>query len=323
MKKLMNFVLGGIVLFLFGCSSVGYVSFERLEAGDINYPDNIRRVGVVNNMPKYDFSQFKGDLSELPNMEGDGKMVADTLAYLLASADYFEEVVICDSMLQGENVDPAKSGVLSYEKADSLMEAMGVDLLFSVERVKIDLSVWNENFVRGFKSVVAPVLTAYIPARNTPWFVINEKDSIGYDINQAITLGFLQKDASAYAAYLFMEHLLPSWKLVERNYYASGNVEMRDANVYVTEQNWEEAYSLWKKVYDTKKGKQRMMAAFNLAVYHEAHDNPQQAIAYLEEAIKLVKPGSWDARMIEVYQVQLEAQSKQRQQLEVQMKRFE
>ena len=120
-----------------------------------------------------------------------------------------------------------------------------------------------------------------------------------------------------------MEHLLPSWKLVERNYYASGNVEMRDANVYVTEQNWEEAYSLWKKVYDTKKGKQRMMAAFNLAVYHEAHDNPQQAIAYLEEAIKLVKPGSWDARMIEVYQVQLEAQSKQRQQLEVQMKRFE
>ena len=90
-------------LLLSSCVSYNYVTFERLEAGDINYPESVRRVGVVNNMPHFNFVHMDENSSKLPPLEGDGKVISDTLAYLLASADYFDYVLICDSMLQGMN----------------------------------------------------------------------------------------------------------------------------------------------------------------------------------------------------------------------------
>lgn len=317
MKKTIGILAALVGLLVGGCASVGYVSFERLESGDINFPESVKRVGVVNNMPHFDFSHLKGDFSQLPDLEGNGKITADTLAYLLASADYFEKVVICDSMLQSST----SYIPLSPLKADSLIKELGVDVLFSLDRVKVELSMW-QNY-GGVKSVITSILYAYIPGRETPWFAISDKDSIGYGRNESLTLGRFQKDASAYSAYMMMEHLLPSWKMVERNYYASGCVEFRDANVYVQEENWEEAYKLWKQVYDTKKGKKKMMAAFNLAVYCEAHDLTEEADAYIGEALKLVKEGSYDQRMMTIYQLQLKNRIEHRKKLDMQMKRFE
>ena len=42
-----------------------------------------------------------------------------------------------------------------------------------------------------------------------------------------------------------MQNLLPYWVEVERYYYDGGNVEMRDAGVFVREESWEEAAALW------------------------------------------------------------------------------
>ena len=329
MKQTIGVLAALAVLLVSSCASVGYVSFERLESGDINFPEEVRRVGVVNNMSHFDFSHLKGDLSRLPDLEGNGQITADTLAHLLASADYFEEVVICDSMMRPSTVYPVSFTPLSPLEADSLIKALDVDVLFSLDRVKVELSMWkdyggwNGRYYGGVKSVITPILFAYIPGRETPWFAISDKDSLGYSRNESMTLGRFQKDASAYSAYMLMEHLLPSWKMVERNYYASGSVEMRDAHIYVQEENWEEAYKLWKRVYDTKKGKKKMMAAFNLAVYCEAHDLTEEADVYVEEALKLVKEGSYDQRMMTIYQLQLKNRIEHRKKLDMQMQRFE
>lgn len=312
-------------LLLTGCVSYNYVNFERLEAGDINYPENVRRVGVVNSMPYFDLGHLGEKVLDMPHLEGSGIIAADTLANLLALADYFDTVVICDSMLRGMNIPFSESYALSPVQADSLMETMGVDVLFSLDRVKIDLSSWNPNGYgyKGVKAVVTPVLTAYIPGRETPWFAVSCKDSIGYKWNEPMSLGKFQKDASAYSAYMLMDHLLPSWKMVERSYYASGCVELRDANIYMMEENWKDACSLWKQAYDAGKGKKKMMAAYNLAVYYEAHDDTDRALEYLEEAIVLVKSGSYDAGMMNFYRMQLKNRIEKRQKLDMQMRRFE
>ena len=315
-------------LLLSSCVSYNYVTFERLEAGEINYPESVRRVGVVNNMPYFDFAGL--DRNTLPPLEGNGKIAADTLANLLALADYFDTVVICDSMLQGMNTSFSEPYALSGIQADSLMEMLGVDVLFSLDRVKIDLSIWGQNGYgyravgnKGVKSVITPVLIAYIPGRESPWFAVSCKDSIGYKWNEPMTLGKFQRDASAYSAYMLMDHLLPSWKMVERIYYASGSVELRDANIYLMAENWKDTYWLWKQAYDTGRGKKKMMAAFNLAVYHEAHDDTDRALECLEEAITMVKSGSFDEGMMKVYRTQLKKRIEKRKKLEVQMKRFE
>ena len=138
-----------------------------------------------------------------------------------------------------------------------------------------------------------------------------------------MSLDRFQKDASAYSAYMLMDHLLPSWKMVERSYYASGCVELRDANIYMMAENWKDAYWLWKQAYDTGKGKKKMMAAFNLAVYYEAHDDTERSLELLEEAMTLAKSGSFDEGMMKLYQTQLKNRIEKREKLEVQMKRFQ
>lgn len=316
-------------LLLSSCVSYNYVTFERLEAGDINYPESVRRVGVVNNMPHFNFVHMDENSSKLPPLEGDGKVISDTLAYLLASADYFDHVLICDSMLQGMNTSFSEPYALSPQKADSLIEAMKVDVLFSLDRVKVELSEWNERNswgspeYKGVRAVIKPVLFAYIPGRETPWFSISDVDSLFYKWNEDLSQGRLQKEASAYSAYMLVEHLLPSWKLMERIYYASGCMELRDANIYMMEGNWRDAFYLWKEAYETKKGKKKMMAVFNMAVYYEAHDDTERSIECLEEALTLVKSGSYDAGMMTLYLVQLKNRVEKRKKLDVQMKRFE
>lgn len=316
-------------LLLSSCVSYNYVTFERLEAGDINYPESVRRVGVVNNMPHFNFVHMDENSSKFPPLEGNGKMVADTLAYLLASADYFDYVLICDSMLQGMNTSFSEPYALSPQKVDSLMEAMKVDVLFSLDRVKVELSEWYERNswgspeYKGVKAVVKPVMFAYISGRETPWFSISDADSLYYKWNMDLSQVLLQKEASAHSAYMLMEHLLPSWNMMERIYYASGYMELRDANVYVMADNWGDAFRLWKEAYDTKKGKKKMMAVFNMAVYYEAHDDTERSIECLEEALALVKPGSYDEGMMKLYMAQLKSRLEKRKRLEVQMKRFE
>jgi thioredoxin-related protein len=52
---------------------------------------------------------------------------------------------------------------------------------------------------------------------------------------------------------------------------------MRDAGVYLRENNWDEAYSQWKIAYEKRKGQQKMKAAFNIALYYEIKDNVELA----------------------------------------------
>lgn len=40
-------------------------------------------------------------------------------------------------------------------------------------------------------------------------------------------------------------------------YFDGGNVRMRDAGVYVRENNWDSAFELWKQIYDKGKGRQK------------------------------------------------------------------
>jgi hypothetical protein len=98
---------------------------------------------------------------------------------------------------------------------------------------------------------------------------------------------------------------------------------MRDAGVYVREQNWEEASVLWKEVYDKKKGKTKMRAAYNLAVYSEMINDFEAAKEYLDAASALSDEGSWEQLLILAYQFNLEKEHQKNQRLNIQMKRFE
>ena len=74
-------------------------------------------------------------------------------------------------------------------------------------------------------------------------FVVAKQDTISWEIEPALSDRKIVKEASEYAASIPVEHLLPHWDEVARFYYDGGNIEMRDAGVYLRENNWDEAYS--------------------------------------------------------------------------------
>jgi tetratricopeptide (TPR) repeat protein len=306
MKKVFSigYILGMVLLFS-ACTTLQYFSFERLQAADVSFPEQVRSVGVVNGVPS--------------SSGGDGKVASEAFAQEIAAANYFNQVVICDSALQA----------FDQVQTDSLIQALEVDMLFAIERVEVELQkgtyylsdvMTNVPVVDG---IVTPLVCAYIAGRDTPLFSISKTDTICWELRPDLTEEIMRKEASEYAAKLPMPYLLPSWKEVERYYFDGGNVEMRDAGIYVREGNWEEAGALWQNLYDTKKGKAKMRAAYNLALYYEMQDDFEKALAYMETASSLASEGSWEAQLIAFYQLKLQELSKDNHRLKVQMKRFE
>lgn len=306
MKNVFSIIsIFGVVLLFSACTTIQYFSFERLQAADVYFPEQVRTVGVVNGVPSTN--------------GGDGKVATEAFAQEIAAANYFNQVVICDSAMQS----------LTRAQTDSLIQALEVDMLFAIEQVEVELQkgtyylselMTNVPVVDG---IVTPLVCAYIAGRDTPLFSVSKSDTICWELRPDLTEEIMLKEASEYAAKLPMQYLLPYWKEVERYYFDGGNVEMRDAGIFVREGNWEEASALWQTLYDTRKGKVKMRAAYNLALYHELQDDLEKAREYIETASSLASEGSWEGQLIALYQLKLTEISKQSQRLKIQMKRFE
>ena len=92
------------------------------------------------------------------------------------------------------------------------------------------------------------------------------------------------KQASEFAGTVPVRHLLPYWKTSNRYLFSGGSVNMRDAAVYAKEENWSKAVELWKQTYETKKGKQKMYAAYNTALGYEMQDSIDTALEWALKA---------------------------------------
>ena len=313
-----------LVLCLFSaCTTLQTISFERLQAADVSYPDQVRTVGVINYAPQDE--QERDSILGLWN--GDGMVTVESLAREIAATDYFNQVVVCDSALRP--VGMGNEEILPMSQADSLIQTLGVDMLFAVEQVRIELkegSLFHTELmvdVPAVDGVITPLVRAYVSGRNAPLFSISKTDTICWVVSPELTFGQIVQEASDFAATLPVSYLLPHWKEMNRYYFDGGNMEMRDAGVYVREQNWEEASALWQKLHDGRKGKVKMRAAYNLALNYELQGDYERAKEYLDTALSLASEGSWEHQLIEYYRLQLDEQARENRMLQIQMKRFE
>ena len=80
------------------CTTIQIASFERLYPASINFPEQIRNVGVVNAMPAMERMDSEAGYSANV-LEGDGALSTDVLAKKVAATNYFDRVVICDSAI--------------------------------------------------------------------------------------------------------------------------------------------------------------------------------------------------------------------------------
>lgn len=294
---------------LSGCQSMEQLSIDYLVPADVNFPQELRRVAVVNNMPQRPDStkivhtqkEAAEEFDEIlytASYYGNSTLATEALAESLADQNYFDEVVICDSALRANDVLP-QAKILSETHINHLTQSLDVDFIISLEDVRLDterkvayMPEWGVFY--GTVDVKAyPTIKIYLPSRTVPMVTVNGCDSIfwekagntkNYVSSHLIPEKEMINQASQFAGTIPIKHLLPYWKTARRYYFTGGSVNMRDAAIYAREKNWSEAIALWKQQYNTRKNKQKMYAAYNLALGYEMQDDIATACEWAQKA---------------------------------------
>ncbi len=311
-----------LVFVLGGCQSVGQISIDYLQPAEISFPETLRRVAVVNNAPAVEEPVGARFAHEgVKNyFHGDAAIATESLAQAIADGNYFDEVVTCDSALRaGDGFVPPR--MLEQQEVERLTDELDVDFLVALEGVQIgavrrlmELPQWGA-YYGSVDATVQPTVRIYLPGRKSPMLTVNPQDSIFWE--ETGTLDYVEaflvsdrrmvQEASEFAGTLPVKKLLPSWKSTQRYLFTGGSVNMRDAALFARQEQWDEAIGLWEQCYHAgKKPKQRMQAAFNLALGYEMQDSIPTAKVWIgkakEEAMAVDKMARTDAEKIEAIQ---------------------
>ena len=302
MTKRLYYLSVFCLLLLSGCQSIEQLSIDYMLPADVSFPESLKRVAIVNNMPDIPENQLiagqenrKKEDTEIVRktmyFNGNALIATESLAKALADENYFNEIVICDSALRAKDITPRPS-TLTKEEINLLTQSLDVDFLIALENVQIGVLYkisyapeWH-TYHGTVDAKVYPTVKVYLPNRNGPMVTVNNTDSIfweefasteTYVRTHLVSEKDIVKEASEFAGQLPVKHLLPYWKTANRYLFTSGSVNMRDASVYVKKKQWDKAIELWEQTYTTKKGKQKMYAAYNLAVGYEMQDSIETA----------------------------------------------
>lgn len=297
------------MLLLGSCQSVEQLSIDYMLPAEVSFPSALKRVAVVNNMPEtpdnkiiiseQEKKKSENEIARLTNYyNGNAKVTTEALAESLAKENYFDEVVICDSALRSKDIIPRES-TLNQEEVDELIRNLGADFLIALENIQMRATrkisyIPDWGAFHGTVDVkVYPTVKVYLPNRKGAMVTINCNDSIFWEEVESgeasvrarlISESNMIKQASEFAGTVPVKYLLPHWKTANRYFFRGGSINMRDAAVYVKEGNWAEAIKLWKKDIGTKKKKQTMYAAYNIALGYEMQDSINTATEWALKA---------------------------------------
>ena len=300
------------------CSSVKWMSVDRLHPAKMKQVEQVRRIAVLNNQPDAERDNSAYYLN--------AKSVTDTLAQYLADAAYFDEVVVSDTVLADNWLMDFKGRELRPTAVEALCRQFGVDMLVTVDYVAF---VPSEIVYPSVSGEVRVRMTCYGRGEITPVHSIH--NTIQMD---KLQWNYMKLAAVKQAVFMAMPTLVPYWEMEEFPFYTGANVWQRDAAVYVREGNWEGAANLWRQQLTSKNRRRRMEAHMNMAVYHEmTDDNVEVARTHAEKALELAAEGvklkkgkpvepSFDYLLISDYLKDLNRRGADLEQVKQQMQRF-
>lgn len=298
---------------LYSCQTVNQISIDYLVPASVNFPTQIKRVGVINNVSEVPgrikedamidsifLSKTNGNLEKYV-LNGDAVVATEALAKYIAAENYFDEVIICDSALQVSGTP--KQDNMTMEAVNGLIRDLDVDMLISLEQLRINVQrqafqISGMGYFGTTSAKIYPNISLYVPNRQKPMIMINGNDSIfweGLEPTQAFARSKVAPDqlliaeASEFAGSIPIKHMTPHWETAARFLYTSGSPEMRDAAFFTQNNKWDRALPLWEKVYETREGRKKARAASNISLYYEINDKLEEAVEWGEKALELAK----------------------------------
>lgn len=305
MKKLFYTLL--LFLLVTSCETVNKVTISCMSPGIFNFPNEIKKVGVVNNL-RYTFGtdslgkhyRLSEKILNSP-FHPDGSRTADSFAKALSDNKYFDEVVICDSALRSEDEYYRRIPLDTAEVKD-LAEGLEVDAILSLDELNItaEKSITPRPDLNGIEGTISskiqPIVSIYVPTHRGPVFTIAPKDSILWN-EVGTTVGEVEtqllppdstviRESCEYAGTIPVKYLIPHWDNENRVYFSDQtSTPLKIAVFYVERGNWKAAEKIWKSVYNKKKSQGILMRmSFNMALYCEVNSQFGEALKWIDKA---------------------------------------
>lgn len=312
MKQILrSLYLTATSLSLVACNSISLLTFEQLQPAEVNFPANIRSVAVVDNIPQEEtvaIFQQQGQTQLLKSV------TTEAIAQTIADTKYFDEVLIADPPL-ATNVD-------------SLMQALRVDMLLSVDRFPVEMKrsqVWLPEWgeIATWQTILSPVLRTYYQGRKTSVATIVAPDTLHVDLNSVNYPKEFAQEIAQHSANIIVQKLLPTWKTAQRFFFES-DATSRDVAYLIKQERLEDAYQRSKAGYETQKaGKKKARYAYNTAVVCERIGRLEEAEEWIKTAEKEIGGiEGTEKQVIQVYKEQLRQRLAQMPLLNIQMNRF-
>lgn len=201
---------------------------------------------------------------------------------------------IPDTRTNVKEIDP-EYGLYSRKEIEEIAETTGANLFLSLDFFAgFDAISYNSFSKSGLETVLNIAFwNIYDLDTKELIYFYNKYDTIYWSTRQLVEVDatslknakkFLpeRKDAVLNAADItgtnFAELLTPHWLEVQRMYYKSGNVELKEAEKLIQKNEWIEAAKIWKKNIDNKNKSIAAKSMFNLALACEIEGDIDAAI---------------------------------------------
>ena len=273
------------VLLFLGCITPKYVSIEQMVPPSLLLPSSARRLGVLDNHSRTNITKINDDIDLF---DADVDSVIEYIAMDFADIGIFDEVVVLDSCI----FPPADTigGVLNQTEVTHLCDTMQVDMLYVVDYAGI--SCYNKDTLTtyGIDFDTAPVnycllAHAYAPTRKQPMHTYIFEEQMGEGtFNSDKEVKEAQQKAYPLLGERATHAFTPQWDLRERSFYGGCTSELREAKVCIRDGNWDGAREWWRKLYQKRKLRYKMAAAYNEALWYEMNDSIDEALEKLHEA---------------------------------------
>ncbi len=257
-----------------------YTQIDLLRPAKVTFDAKIKKVLVVNDIPKLDYAKFTGD--SIPYF------CVASVTENLQMKSFFTSVQLAKENTNGKLKK-------DFNLVKSLCKKYDVDAVIALNTITSGYDK-ERNEWAGY-SIFSVRLHTLWNVYTTDKRVSKElgfTDDFSWempfeDFDKLPKMEDAYIDATILTGANVVERLIPSWEKQDRYFFTSKNKQMKQAMDEVAKKNWNKAIFIWNEIVTNKssKPKQKFHAYNNLAISYEILGNINKAIFYTDKAIDL------------------------------------
>ncbi|MFH0758716.1 MAG: DUF6340 family protein [Bacteroidota bacterium] len=295
------------LLVVHGCASIfSVVDFEVLEPATVSLPENVNQLIILNRAP-YTLDSFKEE--DRKGMGGEQLIVLDTLIVNSMNRGLLDVLRqspverfhhpywIADRRMDTSSMENL---ILTKREVDALCREMKADAILSLESYSMD---FNQ---KGYYFLDAPGVPMtkyyevsdkvswmiYLPGSPKPFDTYTLADTLFFteildgEIVNNFTAATMIQETFYHSGARYGRYLVPVWVHTSRSLFKGRDDSLKQAAKLTDLGDWDKAYSIWKKLTESKDSTLVSKAYHNMAVFYELEDNLDSANLFISRAME-------------------------------------